>query len=73
MNLDLSNGKFDLYRVYIFLLYDALNKKSIKSFYSQKLYRGSALNIKELNHIEKLFKIKEEVKKINKKKKKKMN
>ena len=65
INLDLTNGKFDLYRVYIFLLYDALNKKSIKSFYNKKLYRGTVLSKKELKHIEDLFKINEELKLMN--------
>ena len=51
MNLDLSNDKFDLYRVYIFLLYDALNKKSIKSYYKNSLYRGAKLSKKELDTI----------------------
>jgi len=67
INLDLSNGKFDLYRVYIFLLYDSLNKKSIKSFYNEKLYRGTVISKKELEYIQKLFKINEELKKMNKK------
>ena len=41
MNLDLSNDKFDLYRVYIFLLYNALNQKSIKPYYNNSLFRGT--------------------------------
>ena len=67
INLDLSNGKFDIYRVYIFLLYDALNKKSIKSFYNKKLYRGAVLSKIELKNIENLFKINEELKLMNEK------
>ena len=55
MNLDLSNDKFDLYRVYIFLLYDALNKKSLKPFYTNSLYRGAALSKKELDTINNLL------------------
>ena len=55
MNLDLSNSKFDLYRVYIFLLYDALNQKSIKSYYENSLYRGTVLSKKELETINNLI------------------
>ena len=65
INLDLSNDKFDIYRVYIFLLYDALNKKSIKSFYNEKLYRGTVISKKELEYIQKLFKINEEFRLMN--------
>ena len=55
MNLDLSNSKFDLYRVYIFLLYDALNQKSIKSYYENSLYRGTVLSKQELETINNLI------------------
>ena len=51
INLDLSNDKFDLYRVYIFLLYNALNQKSINSYYEKSLYRGAVLSKKELDTI----------------------
>ena len=53
MNLDLTNNKFDIYRVYIFLLFNALNQKSIKSFYNQKLWRATLLSKEELKTIEK--------------------
>ena len=62
MNLDLTNDKFDIYRIYIFLLYDALNKKSIKS-YSKKLYRGTVLSLKEFENLENILKAKEGLKK----------
>ena len=65
MNFDLSNSKFDIYRVYIFLLYHALNQKSIKQYYNKSLFRGAILSKKEMQHIEKAWKIKEELKKIN--------
>jgi len=55
MNLDLSNDKFDLYRVYIFLLYNALNQKSIKPYYTNSLYRGTVLSKKELDTINNLI------------------
>jgi hypothetical protein len=43
MNKDLSNKKFDLYRTYIFLLYNGIHKKTLKNYSSGKLYRGSSL------------------------------
>ena len=43
MNKDLSNGLFDIYRVFIFLLYSGLNIKSLKCFYSKNLYRGCVI------------------------------
>ena len=60
MNLDLSNDKFDLYRVYIFLLYNALNQKSIKPYYNNSLYRGTVLSNKELDKINYLINKKSE-------------
>ena len=50
MNLDLSNNKFDLYREYIFLIYDAANKKSIKKYYGP-LWRGAVLSKEEFEEI----------------------
>ena len=55
INSDLTNNKFNLYRVYIFLLYDALKKKSIQSYYSKKLYKGTFLNKNELDIINNLI------------------
>ena len=71
MNLDLSNDKFDIYRIYIFLLYDALNKKSIKS-YSKNVYRGTVLSKKEYDDLETSLQYNEELNK-NKKIKKEIN
>ena len=65
MNLDLTNGKFDIYRIYIFLLYDALNKKSIKNFYTKSLYRGTVLSKKEFEDLETLLLYNKEIKKFN--------
>ena len=62
MNFDLTNDKFDIYRIYIFLLYDALNKKSIKS-YSKNLYRGGVLSLKEFENLEAVLKQNEIAKK----------
>ena len=69
MNLDLTNDKFDIYRIYIFLLYDALNKKSLKSYYKNNLYRGTVLSKIEFENLENLLKSNEE--EINDKKKSK--
>ena len=65
MNLDLTNDKFDIYRIYIFLLYDALNKKSIKSFSKKSLYRGTVLSKKELEDLETLLQYNKDIKKYN--------
>ena len=54
MNFDLSNQKFDLYRDYIFLAFDAINKKTIKS-YKGPLWRSAVLGKKEVDNIEKSF------------------
>ena len=68
MNLDLTNGKFDIYRIYIFLLYDALNKKSIKNYYSKSLYRGTVLSKKEFEDLETILLYNKEINKFNEKK-----
>ena len=65
MNFDLSNDKFDLYRVYIFLLFNALNKKTIKSCYNRSLFRGTVLSKAEFEKIEKALNNKRELDKIN--------
>ena len=51
MNKDLTNSKFDLYRVYIFLQYIALNQKSLKPYYEKSVYRGACLSKQELEKI----------------------
>ena len=50
LNQDLSNGKFEDYHPFIFLIYDCLNKGFIKS-YRKKLYRGTKISKKELDRI----------------------
>ena len=50
MNKDLSNDKFDLYREYIYLIYDAANKKSIKKYY-KSLWRGAVISKRELEEM----------------------
>ena len=54
MNFDLSNQKFDLYREYIFLAFDAVNKKTIKN-YNGPLWRSALLGKEEFNNIQKSF------------------
>lgn len=55
MNQDLSNNKFDIYKTYICILYNALNKKTIKNYYSKKLYRGGIIGINEYKNLEKIW------------------
>ena len=70
INLDLSNNKFDLYRQYIFLLYNALNEKSLKPYYNSNLYRGAKISKDEFDRIETVLMIQEQLKISNKKVKK---
>ena len=51
MNKDLSNKKFDLYRTYIFLLYNGIHKKILKNYCTGKLYRGNVLTKTEYESI----------------------
>ena len=60
MNKDLTNKKFDLYRTYIFLLYNGIHKKTLKYYTSSKLYRGAALSKNEYQSIKNYLKIKNE-------------
>ena len=60
MNKDLTNQKFDLYRTYIFLLYNGIHKKTLKNYTSSKLYRGAALSKNEYQSIKNYLKIKNE-------------
>ena len=65
MNKDLTNKKFDLYRTYIFLLYNGIHKKTLKNYTSSKLYRGAALSKNEYQSIKNYLKIKNENKNAN--------
>ena len=58
LNKDLSNKHFDLYRTYIFLLYNGIHKKTLKNYCSSKLYRGAALTMAEYQSIKKYLEIK---------------
>ena len=55
MNRDLTNKNFDTYKTFIFLMYNALNKKTIKN-YNGLLYRGAVLNIEEFRQLENVYK-----------------
>ena len=57
LNRDLSNGYFDNYRIFIFILYNALNKKIFKSFCEKTLYRGGCLLKEEYKQL-KIYSIK---------------
>ena len=58
LNKDLSQKRFDLYRTYIFLLYNGIHKKTLKNYCSGKLYRGAALSKSEYQSIKKYLEIK---------------
>ena len=55
MNRDLTNKNFDTYKTFIFLMYNALNKKTIKN-YNGILYRGAVLKREEFNQLENVYK-----------------
>ena len=48
INKDLSNDKFDDYHPFIFLLYDAWNKGTLKPYKDNDLYRMGIYLIKNL-------------------------
>jgi len=50
LNKDLTNNKFDDYHVFIFLIYDCLNKKYIQS-YKKQLFRGGKLSKTEFEKL----------------------
>ena len=60
INKDLTNKKFDFYRIYIFLLYNGLHKKTLKNYSLGKLYRGNVLSKKEYQRMKDYLKNKNE-------------
>jgi hypothetical protein len=57
MNFTLTYEEgFDIYRPFIYLLYNAIHKKVVHSYGTKKLYRGGKLTKKEFDEIELLFK-----------------
>ena len=55
MNRELKNGNFDKYRIYIYLMYNALNKGIFKSYSKYNLYRGGTLSNEEFNILMELY------------------
>ena len=55
LNIELSKGKFDRYRQYIFILYIALNKGYFRSCSNCKLYRGGFLSEEEYQILQNNF------------------
>ena len=51
LNKDLSNGKFDDYHPYLFLLYNGLNKGILKPYKESELSRGGCLSIIEYDEM----------------------
>jgi hypothetical protein len=56
LNKDLEQGKFDKYRIYIYLLYSCLNKGLLQGYNETKLYRGGTLSKEEFNDLIEKFK-----------------
>ena len=53
MNRELKERKFDKYRIYIYLMYNALNKGVFKSYSVKNLYRGGNLSLEEFISLKK--------------------
>ena len=63
LNKDLEKGKFDKYRIYIYLLYSCLNKGLLKGYNETNLYRGGILSKAEFSDLmEKYEKINSNIK-----------
>jgi len=60
MNIDLSNNKFDLYREYIYLIFDSLNKKSLKPYSKGNLYLGLRMSKEKLERLENIVMIQDQ-------------
>ena len=55
LNRDLTNGKFDDYHTYLFLLYNGLNKGILKSYNESILHRGDGLSYDEYDKMKNNF------------------
>ena len=51
MNNELRERKFDNHRIYIYLMYNALNKGVFKSYCQSNLYRGGTLSKEEFDNL----------------------
>ena len=60
INKYLTNKKFYFYRIYIFLSYNGLHKKTLKNYSLGKLYRGNVLSKKEYQRMKDYLKNKNE-------------
>ena len=57
MNRELRERKFDDHRIYIYLMYNALNKGIFKSYCQTNLYRGGTLSNEEFKSLMEKFEI----------------
>jgi len=55
LNRDLTNGKFDDYHTYLFLLYNGLNKGNLKFYNENVLHRGDGLSYDEYDEMKNNF------------------
>ena len=62
MNRDLRERKFDNHRIYIYLMYNGLNKGIFKSYSKSNLYRGGSLSHEEFNSLMEYYEIKKKSK-----------
>ena len=51
MNKELRERKFDEYKIFIYLMYNALNKGVFKSYAESNLYRGGTLSLEEFDSL----------------------
>ena len=57
LNKDLTNGKFDDYHPFIFLLYNGLNQGILQSCKDSQLYRGCAISNQEFQEMKDSFRL----------------
>ena len=57
MNKELRERKFDEHRIYIYLMYNALNKGIFKSYCQTNLYRGGTLSKEEFDSLKEKIEI----------------
>ena len=59
MNRELRERKFDKYKTYIYLMYNALNKGIFKSYCKSNLYRGGTLSNEEYESLKEKIELKQ--------------
>ena len=57
MNKELRERKFDEHRIYIYLMFNALNKGVFKSYSQTNLYRGGTLSKEEFDNLKEKIEI----------------